>query len=229
MRWERYLKCLCVYLTMKVNCLNLNVLCTWTYSLSFHLCELACLHEFCDTDMRMDGYETQLRLAPARDIWDGLALASDLDADGIWFRQVIHGPCVAPMGSGLDIQRGLIITADAYLRTDMHHDYTTHHHCIAFCVLICRVIVIWTWLWDDVICYSWDVLNEIPWCYLSSFTGSVAGMRGELGWTHCMYLSIWAVYIVYIVNCWIFLSAGCSIGGWMVWKEYLCSVFSTCV
>ena len=29
------------------------------------------------------------------------------------------------------------------------------------------------------------------------------------------------VYIVYLVNCWIFLSAGCSIGGWMVWKEYI--------
>ena len=48
-----------------------------------------------------------------------------LDAEGTLYRQVIHGPCVALMGSGLDIQRGLIITADVYRRTDMHHDYMT--------------------------------------------------------------------------------------------------------
>ena len=65
------------------------------------------------------------------------------------------------------------------------------------------------------------------------------GTRGELGWTYCVYFEDlveyieycgeMCIYIVYIENCWAFLSAGCSIGGWMKWKEYLCSVFSTCV
>ena len=64
--------------------------------------------------MRMDGYETQLRLAPAR------GLVAEVSSGS-----VIHGRCATPMGSGLDIQHGLIITADVYLRTDMHHDYMT--------------------------------------------------------------------------------------------------------
>ena len=32
---------------------------------------------------------------------------------------------VAPMGSDLSIQRGLITSTDVYRRTDMHHDYMT--------------------------------------------------------------------------------------------------------
>ena len=146
------------------------ILCAYA---SFIPCVNYLLHEFWDTDMRMDGYETQSTLAPARDILDRLAPAGYFDGWG-FFRQVIHGRCATP-GFWSDIQRGLSITADVYGRTDMHHDYTAQHHCIAYCVLIYRVIVIWTWLWVDTICYSWDVLIEIFWCYLSSFTGSVAG------------------------------------------------------
>ena len=79
--------------------------------------------------MRMDGYETQLRLAPARGI----------GCRGEYAPVAIHGPCVTPMGSGLDIQHGLIITADVYLRTDMHHDYMTSSslHYIAFDLYLC--------------------------------------------------------------------------------------------
>ena len=89
-----------------------------------------------------------------------------------------------------------------YLRTGMHHDHaaldTTSLHCVW--VLIYRVIVIWTWLWGDIICYSCDVLIGIPWCYWLVSQVQLRGLRGELGWTHCMYLSLWAVYI-YSVYC----------------------------
>ena len=63
----------------------------------------------------MDGYEIQLRLAPARVI----------GCRGEFAPAAIHGPCVTPMDFGMDIQRGLIITPDVYLRTGMHHNYTT--------------------------------------------------------------------------------------------------------
>ena len=86
---------------------------TYAYSL-FIPCVNYPLHEFLGTDMRIDGYETQLRLAPAR------GLVAEVSSGS-----VIHCRCATPMGSGLDIQHGLIITADVYLRTDMHHDYMT--------------------------------------------------------------------------------------------------------
>ena len=97
---------------------------TCAYSL-FIPCVNYLLHEFWDTDMRMDGYETQLRLAPARDIWDGLAPASDLDADEIWFRRwyMVH---VWPPWVLIWVFSAVWITStDVYLRTDMHHDYMT--------------------------------------------------------------------------------------------------------
>ena len=43
---------------------------------------------------------------------------------------------VTPMGSGLILRHGLIISADVYRRTDMHHNYMTLHHCIALYFLI---------------------------------------------------------------------------------------------
>ena len=62
-----------------------------------------------------------------------LAPASDMDVEERFLlllqRYMVD---VRPPGSGLDIQRGLIITTDVYLRTDMHHDYTAQHHCIAY-------------------------------------------------------------------------------------------------
>ena len=93
----------------------------------------------------------------------------------------------------------------------MHHDHatlgTTSLHCI--CILICRVIVIWTYLCVGAICYSWDLLVVTFGVYLSSFEGSVAGTRGELGWTCCAHLRILVDYIEYTVERYIYTCILC--------------------
>ena len=53
---------------------------------------------------------------------------------------VMHGPFVAPMGSGLIFQHSMIISSDVYRRKDMHHDHMTLHHCIALNVLITSIV-----------------------------------------------------------------------------------------
>ena len=162
----------------------------YAYSL-FIPCANYLLNEFCDTDMRMDGYETQLRLAPARDIWDGLALASDLDADGIWFRQVIHGPCVSSMGSGRDIQRGLIITADVYLRTNMHHDYMTsllhlHRIWVVSLSVMCGFTYLPLFMWYMIYLLIYEVLRlmlRYYWLYLLAIS------VGYIGWLYLLIMN----------------------------------------
>ena len=55
---------------------------------------------------------------------------------------MIHGSCVALMGSDLSIQRGLITLTDVYRRTDMHHDYMTSLlHCICL-IFVCDVWIV---------------------------------------------------------------------------------------
>lgn len=83
--------------------------------------------------------------------------------------------------------------------TNMHH-FTASLHCILCPDLSYDYDLDFVMRWWYY--YSWDLLVVILWCYLSSFTDSVAEMRGELGWTYCAYLSIWVVYSLFIVNCW---------------------------
>ena len=151
---------------------------TCAYSL-FIPCVNYLLHEFWDTDMRMDGYETQLRLAPARDMWDGLAPASDLDADGIWFRRwyMVHvwPPWVLIWVFSADwLRQQMCILGQTCITTTWHH----YCICIAFDFIfvcgvwilptcssscdiwyICSYMRIWGWCWDTVgyICWLWIV------------------------------------------------------------------------
>ena len=121
-----------------------------------------------------------------------------LDAEGTFYRQVIHGPCVTPMGSGLDIKRGLIIAADVYRRTDMHHDYMTsplHLHCIWSYLCL--------WLWKLPICPL--IVNSWLSCsYLRTWDGCWDLM--DYTW-QIPYLWLW--FVGY--DCWNKL---CSIGCW---------------
>ena len=135
MRWESRLKCLFDYLTMNVNCLDLNVLCTWAFSFSSHLCELACLHWFWDKGVGS--------YAPWRILWHKWT-----GPHAPWWNMNKwgNGP-LAPW---------------QVTWTDMHHFITLH--CIW--VLICRVIVIWTLLWDDDNCGIRDMLVVFPWSYI---------------------------------------------------------------
>ena len=144
------------------------------------LCELACWHRFWDTDMRMAWYEIQLRLAPARcveaEVSSGVWYMEMCGGRG-FFRRVIHGRRATP-GFWTDIQRGLIITADVYLRTDMHHDYITssslHLH------YIWSHLCVWVWnylialqLWLLIYLLLFDDLRLVliyGWLYLLKYT-----------------------------------------------------------
>ena len=158
---------------------------TCAYSL-FIPCVNYLLHEFWDTDMRMDGYETQLRLAPARDIWDGLAPASDLDADGIWFRRwyMVHvwPPWVLIWVFSADwLRQQMCIVGQTCITTTWHHYCILHHICLIF---VCDV-----WIVSVYPSYvEFDLLALICWSEVDEDILLVLAVEYDLfsiGWLVC--------------------------------------------
>ena len=131
---------------------------------SSHVWTICCMSS--DTDMRMDGYETQLRLAPARDIWDGLAPASDLDADEIWFRwwYMVHvwPPWVLIWVFSADwLRQQMCIVGQTCITTTWHHYCILHRICLIFVCDVWIVSVYPSYVEFDLLALCcWSVVDE---------------------------------------------------------------------